>query len=106
MDSLHAKKGVHGAPQLLFYSAKAYVKSGAAAPRAMDNRSRVTWAFLPPWGEVKRKTDRTGSRKDDRADRSITYRWLAGLIGRLFSARIKPKAGGYGRDSSALTEGG
>ena len=37
MDSLHAKKGVHGAPPAVILLAKAYVKSGAAAPRAMDN---------------------------------------------------------------------
>jgi hypothetical protein len=46
MDSLHAKKNVHGAPPavavlvilvLVAVLAKVYIKSDAATPRAMDN---------------------------------------------------------------------
>lgn len=42
------KKNEHGAPQLLILVVlltKAYIKSDAAKPRAMDKGSQVTWAF-------------------------------------------------------------
>lgn len=88
MDSLHAKKNVHGAPPavavlvilvLVAVLAKVYIKSDAATPRAMDNWSQVTWAFYA--GEKWKKNEGLAS--------SIM---VMGLIGQLFSALIKAKA--------------